>query len=181
MRTFLILVASFLAPVVYADCYIIFGKIQTKPDPEACNTIEKVFRLSGGEVYTGECFQIRGKGTAIFKGVSGLTGSPVVSALSGGETSTPLALVQSERAGLLYFTSNAYLEGRIATRHGIKEGSIRTVDTGTIDVADGVVAQILRIKYGTEDLEGASGRILVYGPEVFPGWASYRGNLCISN
>ncbi len=184
IRMFMGLLIVFFATSAYAECYAVFGTLQLQPAGD-CSELYDVSPLGEDfgkeEVYIGQCFKVISKGNAIFEGVSGLTSSPAVSILSE-DTVTPISL-NGERAGLSYFTGRGYLTGKILTRDGLKEGSITTVDAGTMDMdeEDGVAVEIIRIQGGEGDFEGASGRILVYGPELYPGWATYRGNICIGD
>jgi len=169
------LLSFFLYTSAYAGCYQIYGIIQLTENPELCEGLDQ---YPEGP-YIGTCFKVNSIGNAIFEGTSALTSSPVTSVIKG-DALTPLFL-EGDRQGLQFFTSRSSLTGIIWTRHGIFSGSINTVDTGTIDLKDGVAAEILVIQSGDGDFESASGRILVYGPEMAPGWATYNGNICIDD
>ena len=175
IRMFIGLLIILLSTSAYAECYVVFGRIQLEESTELCEGLDD----DSNESYIGTCFKVNCIGNAVFNGDSALTFSTVTSAV-GENASTPIFL-EGEREGLQYFTSRSYLTGTIWTRGGILSGSINTVDTGTIDLRDGVAAEILIIQGGKEDFEDASGRILVYGPELAPGWATYRGKICIDD
>jgi len=189
IRVFTGLLIVFFATSAYAECYTVFGRLQLEPDNALCSKLDSLDE----EEYLGQCFKVITKGNAVFKGVSGLTSSPVLVAVEGypgvHEASTffpnipipGIPLSGDEREGLLYFTGRGSLTGKILTIDGLLEGSINTVDTGTMDEQEGVVVEIIRIDGGEGDFEGASGRILVYGPEIAPGWATYRGKICIGD
>lgn len=177
IRMFIGLFIIFFSTSVYAECYQLYGHIQLE-ESELCEGPDQ----DPDEPYIGTegtCFKVNCIGNALFHGSAGLTFSPVTSAVQG-ETSTPLSFsLDGRRAGLQFFTSRSYLKGIILTRNGILIGSIKTADTGTMDRSDGMGAEILLIQGGKGDFENASGRILVYGPEIAPGWATYKGKVCI--
>lgn len=173
--TFIGLLSIFLSTSAYAGCYQIYGIIQLKENPELCEGLEE----NSEEPYIGTCFKVNSIGNAIFTGISALTASPVTSMIQG-DALTPLFLV-GERQGLQFFTSKSSFNGIIWTRDGIYRGSINTTDTGTIDLQDGMAAEILSIQSGEGDFEDASGKILVYGPEMAPEWATYSGEICIGD
>jgi len=182
IRMFMGLLIVFFATSVYADCYTVFGLIQLKPNDELCSSeLYPVYPLPSDEEeqYIGQCFRVISIGNAVFKGVAGLTFLSAPDAF-GEIASTPIFL-GGEREGLSYFTARGYLTGRIWTRDGLLRGSIKIIDTGTINQEDGVVAEIIRIQGGEGDFEDATGRLLVYGPEMAPGWATYRGKICIDD
>ena len=176
IRMFIGLLIIFFSTSAYAECYLVFGKIQLEESTELCEGLDE----NPNEKYIGTCFKVNCIGNAFFNGVSALTFSPVTSAFEE-NVYTPLFFLEGEREGLQYFTAKSYLTGTIRTKDGILSGSINTIDTGTIDLPDGVAAEILIIQGGKEDFENASGRILVYGPQLAPEWATYRGKVCIND
>lgn len=172
---FIGLLITFLYTSAYAGCYQIYGIIQLKENPVLCESLDE----NPNEPYIGTCFKVNTIGNAIFTGTSALTASPVTSMVQG-DALTPLFLI-GERQGLQFFTSRSSLSGIIWTKDGIFSGSINTIDTGTIDLQDGMAAEILTIQSGENDFEGASGRVLVYGTEIAPEWATYSGKICIND
>lgn len=123
------------------------------------------------------CFALTGKGKARFTGYSGLTSAVAVNS-SAQFAATPLVFqpqddLDTARANLTVFTSNAVLTGKLRNLRG----TLYTQDTGVI-TADGIVGQVLKIVGGTEGFDRATGTIAVAGQEV-GGAAFYTGEVCV--